>query len=150
MLTFYFLTFFTTINQIKLSLHKRLAPLKDSNRPHLEHNGINLFFDFLVGYDHSALRALQKQVKESQTLLLANIGIIYVQVVLETSRLAEGETFNWGGAVGRCFGFFSLGFNEWWDLSVLEFFLLPLDDLWEEVLLVIRLLLVSINKLWSK
>lgn len=58
-------------------------------RTYLKHNSVNLFFYFLVRNDDSALWALQQQVEESETLLLANV-IINVQIVFKTRRLPEG------------------------------------------------------------
>lgn len=61
---------------------------------HLKHNSVYLFFNFLIRDYNSTLRALQKQVKESKTLLLSDIIILNVQVVFQTSSLTEGQTLN--------------------------------------------------------
>lgn len=69
----------------------------------LEHDGVDLLLDLFVGDDDAALGALEEQVQESETLLLANVVVVNVQVVLETGGLTERQTLDGGGGLSVSF-----------------------------------------------
>ena len=71
---------------------------------HLEHDGVDLFLDLLVGQYNAVLASLNQEVEERLPLLLANVVLVYVQVVLQSSRLSEGQTLDGGGVLGGLLG----------------------------------------------
>lgn len=61
-----------------------------------KHDSVNLLFDFGFREDRTILTSFHQQIEESLSLLLANVIFFHIKIVLQTSRLSEGQSLHRG------------------------------------------------------